>query len=534
MGRAAIYARKSTAQSGTAPEARSVARQVEACRRFADSKSWPVVDTFEDDGVSGALFASRPGFQKLMRSAEAGTFDTLLLWDLDRFGRSSRGTMEALHALGDLGVEAWDVAAGTPIGLDSWGEASTYLKSLVAQEFRASIRKHTVAALRRQAEAGKATGGAPYGYVNERIGPRDSRRVVYEPEAKVVRSMFKRFADGASLYGVTSWLNGRKAKPPRGKAWAPNSVRYVLGNAAYTGRLTYGKSATKYGARELGARRTTVDGRAREVAQLPAPEEAWVVTEVPSLRIVDEALWQFVQDRLRERGRISVKRPSSGRGTHLLSGGLLICPECSGAFETYKGHYLCANRRRKQTCTNLLRLPIGLTDRDVVDALDRVVLSPDAVEEVLALVTADGPDERPALEADLNRLRTEVRRLLGSIADGVPAASVAPMVREKEAEAARIEARLRVPRAPVADRTHLRAALTGKAEAWSVILRRDPAAARMVIRKLMGPITLWKKEKAPAWLWKASQKYGLAEDVIPAGGSRSGFAARYLTGRFAV
>jgi DNA invertase Pin-like site-specific DNA recombinase len=519
--RAAIYARKSTDQSGT--EARSVARQIEACERFAASKAWTVVDRFQDDAVSGALFATRPGFQRMLRAAEAGTFEALLLWDLDRFGRSSRRTMEALHALRDVGVEVWDVAAGQPIELDSWGEASTFLKALVAQEFRQSIRRHTVAALRRQAEAGKATGGAPYGYRNERRGPRDSRRVVHEPEAKVVRQMFKRFADGASLYGVTAWLNGRKVKPPRGKAWAPNTVRFILGNPAYRGRLTYGKSATKYGARELGDRRTTVDGRTRETAQLPAPEETWIVTEHPSLRIIDDALWEYVADRLAERGRISVKKPSPGRGTHLLSGGLLICPECGGAFETYQRNYVCATRRRKKACTNLLRLPIEKTDRDIIDVLDRVVLSPAAIDELLGLV-ADGADERPALEADLARLRTEVRRLLDSIADGVPAASVAGMVREKEAEIGRIEARLRAPRPGTSDRSKLRAALEGTSADWAATLRKEPAVARVVIRKLIGPITLWKHEKRPEWLWKATAKNGLLDEVIPTGGSRSGSA----------
>jgi hypothetical protein len=59
---AAIYARKSTEQTGVADEAKSVARQVENARAFAVAKGWSVDDAlvFVDGGISGAEFAKRP------------------------------------------------------------------------------------------------------------------------------------------------------------------------------------------------------------------------------------------------------------------------------------------------------------------------------------------------------------------------------------------------------------------------------------------------------------------------------------------
>jgi hypothetical protein len=67
---AAIYARKSTDQAGVADEAKSVARQIEHARAYATAKGWTVDEscTFVDDGISGAEFANRPGFLRLMNS----------------------------------------------------------------------------------------------------------------------------------------------------------------------------------------------------------------------------------------------------------------------------------------------------------------------------------------------------------------------------------------------------------------------------------------------------------------------------------
>ena len=84
-------------------------RQVDGARAFIAAKGWTLDDTeigtkqvkgpddtlvdrpilrhiYEDDGKSGALFASRPEFQRMMSDAAAGAFDMVVFFDLDRFG----------------------------------------------------------------------------------------------------------------------------------------------------------------------------------------------------------------------------------------------------------------------------------------------------------------------------------------------------------------------------------------------------------------------------------------------------------------
>jgi DNA invertase Pin-like site-specific DNA recombinase len=61
---AAIYARKSTEQTGVSGDTKSVTRQIEHAKAYAVRHGWPVPDAciFADDGISGAEFANRPGF----------------------------------------------------------------------------------------------------------------------------------------------------------------------------------------------------------------------------------------------------------------------------------------------------------------------------------------------------------------------------------------------------------------------------------------------------------------------------------------
>jgi DNA invertase Pin-like site-specific DNA recombinase len=69
---AAIYARKSTEQPGVAEDQRSVTRQVEHARNYAERKGWQVAEEhiYVDDGISGAEFKNRPGLVRLLNALQ--------------------------------------------------------------------------------------------------------------------------------------------------------------------------------------------------------------------------------------------------------------------------------------------------------------------------------------------------------------------------------------------------------------------------------------------------------------------------------
>ena len=107
---AAIYARKSTEQNGVADEAKSVTRQVENARAYAAAKGWTVNEhlVFVDDGVSGAEFERRPGFQRLMNAlAPRPAFQVLVISEESRLGREAIETSYALKQIITAGVRVF-------------------------------------------------------------------------------------------------------------------------------------------------------------------------------------------------------------------------------------------------------------------------------------------------------------------------------------------------------------------------------------------------------------------------------------------
>jgi len=79
--RVALYARVSTL-NGQHPE-----MQLSELREYASRRGWVVAGEYVDEGVSGSK-DSRPALNRLMADACQRRFDAILVWKVDRFGRS--------------------------------------------------------------------------------------------------------------------------------------------------------------------------------------------------------------------------------------------------------------------------------------------------------------------------------------------------------------------------------------------------------------------------------------------------------------
>jgi len=93
----AIYARVSTL-NGQDPE-----MQLREMREYAARRGWEISDEYTDHGVSGSS-ESRPELNRLMADAQQRRFDAVLVWKVDRFGRSLKHLVNTLAELGAFGV----------------------------------------------------------------------------------------------------------------------------------------------------------------------------------------------------------------------------------------------------------------------------------------------------------------------------------------------------------------------------------------------------------------------------------------------
>src|SRR5215471_3277866 len=148
--RVACYIRVSTSEQNSA-------LQVAELQQYIASRGWELVAAYEDT-MSGSK-SSRPGLNRLMADARMRKFDCLLVWKLDRFGRSLVDCLTNIQTLEGHSVRFIAVTQG--LDTDQQNPASRFLLHVLgaAAEFeRSLIRERVTAGMKAAKKAGKTLG----------------------------------------------------------------------------------------------------------------------------------------------------------------------------------------------------------------------------------------------------------------------------------------------------------------------------------------------------------------------------------------
>jgi site-specific DNA recombinase len=201
-----------------------------------------VAQIYADDGVSGTIpLHERPEGRRLLEDAKEGEFSTVLVYRLDRLGRSLLVTVDAHDRLQYCGVAL--KSATEPIDTSNpSGRLIFQMLASFAEYERETIRERTRAGLHRAYRGGKHFGAAPYGYRTDESG---LLQVVSE-EAEIVREIIENVAEGSTLYAeakrlndlglpTPGWRYGGGKKRPGAKLWSVMTVSNIVRQSAYSG-----------------------------------------------------------------------------------------------------------------------------------------------------------------------------------------------------------------------------------------------------------------------------------------------------------
>ena len=405
--RAAIYLRQSLDANG---DHLAVQRQREDCLALAKARGWEVVGEYVDNSISASdARKQRPQYDTMVSDYRAGDFDALICWDLDRLTRQPRQLEDWIDAATDRGLLLVTANGEADLSTDG-GRMYARIKAAVARGEieRKGARQRRAA--RQRAEAGRPPKGARLtGYTVD--------GEIIEAEAEVVRRLFAMFAAGDSLKSLAAMMQTSGISTRFGGRWNPSTVRTILTNPRYAGRVIY-----------QGA---TIDA-----------EATWQP-------IVDRDLFEVVQARLSDPRR---KMNRVGTDRKYLGAGIYRC-ECGLPVRSFSGYrYRC-----KDGCC----ARSGKVVDDFVTGVIEARLSQPDVRDLLA-AQHDGPS--PALLADAQRIRNRLDAIGADYDAGLIDGHRYRVATEKvTAELAQVERRI--------------AEASGTSAAAGVLTAPDPAEA---------------------------------------------------------
>lgn len=233
------YLRVSTSGQVNDGDGLGVQRErIDAWRRFADLSE---MEVYEDAAISGASTENRPGFRSAIRRALAlGERACLVVYKLDRVGRSALDVQETLGLLLHAGVRVVSVVDG----IDSAsGMGAVLLKLLTsilasfAELEKETIRSRLLDGRRRADNLDRVYASEPrYG---RRVADPERRLLAADPdELRAIARMRELHATGASYRSIARILTAEGYRPRRATAWSDVVIRTTL-----TGKRSKRKSA---------------------------------------------------------------------------------------------------------------------------------------------------------------------------------------------------------------------------------------------------------------------------------------------------
>ena len=236
--RVAAYCRVST------EEEEQLSSYEAQCEYYTDkimsNKEWTMAGIFADEGITGTSTKKRTEFLRMIRQCKQKKIDLILTKSIQRLARNTLDCINYTRILRQLGIgvlfEKENINSLPP---DS--EFMITMYGAMAQSESESISSNIRRGRQMHAKVGtlKIPCHWLYGYKKDA----DGKFCIVPEQAEVVREIYERYKDGASLRNLKDWLEGNQIKTVLGTAdWSISVIKGILTNEKYCGDVLLQKT----------------------------------------------------------------------------------------------------------------------------------------------------------------------------------------------------------------------------------------------------------------------------------------------------
>ena len=386
--RAAIYLRKSRAEEHMSLE-ETLGRHLKELTEYAQKHGYLIdeMDIYKEV-VSGESLFARPEMLRLMESVSAGKYESVLCMDMQRLGRGGMydqgfilDTFKAAETLIVTPDRTYDLTKEMD---EEAAEMQTFLSRSEYRMITKRLRRGTMHSVNN----GAYMANAPFGYRKVRINRLPSLEIVPE-EAECVRQIFQLYLAGNGCTKIEQMVNAMGYHGRRGSKFNRNTIRLILDNPVYIGKVRWDKTSTIKSGIGVDRTKKVVYNKGEKIRIIDGHHPA----------IIDQELWDAVQARRKSRYfYVDNKHVASPLA------GLVRCSKC-GRLMNMQGkntgvpYLLCATK--------------GCTAGAKFEFVEQAVLQ--QLEEMARDLEVQIAQEKPAdvsiLESNLTKLRTKRGKL---------------------------------------------------------------------------------------------------------------------------
>ena len=277
---------------------------------FARARGHTLVRVYSDQGISGKWLKKRDGFLQMLRDAERGEFELVVVKDISRFARNTVDSLESIRRLKALGIEC--IFVNNSLKVLGESEFIVTIMAAIAQEESANLSKRVKFGKDITSRKGRVPPRI-YGY--DRLDNFTLR--IVPAEAEVVREIFRLYLQGLGCRKIAQALEERGASTKLGASWNSRGVRRVLENPIYCGHYVNHKY-------------TVSDFLSGQIQRLPP--DMHYHHDRPEWAIVSPDTFQEAARLMEQRRRQSGSAPPTRYSGRYPLSTLIRCQSCGRAF----------------------------------------------------------------------------------------------------------------------------------------------------------------------------------------------------------
>lgn len=361
-----------------------------------------------DEGVSGRKM-NRAGLDRARQILSANQVDALLIYKVSRlFRKASRGYQFFEEELVEAGLRGICVSQGIDTANTAHWKLLMQVHGMTDEMFLATTADHVLSGMEQAFRQGDVIGALNVGYKGVEIlgarltakGKPRQKIAIDESVADQIRQHYQRAADGLPLReGWRKWNEEVGLADCRSnlKRMSYHAYRRLLANSRYKGEFSFKRMKNVW--------RSKKDS----VSQVPRPPEEVLTIQFEHLRIVDELLFQQVQQRLNSQ-KTGPKKRRSGRKVQLwdLVHQYFICPYCNRGFQMWGNHGLGMHCKSDLHCPH----PVSLDRQTAVirvcnELTDMLQQDTEMLTAVISEVQQQDPHEVQKLRERLDDLQRQ-------------------------------------------------------------------------------------------------------------------------------
>lgn len=212
--------------------------------------NWQLQHIYADEGITATSMKHRDQFNQMIAACEAGEYDLIVTKSVSRFAR---------NVLDCISLARKFKAHNPPIGiffetdnLFTLSEDSEFRLAMLAtfaQEESTKKRESQIWSHRERTKNGQLLVPELLGYSREKDQNgryiKGSKLQIVEEEAEIVRFIYDSFLAGSPLHAIAEILSDLNIPTKIGNLeWSEGSLRYILSNERYCGKVLTWKSFT--------------------------------------------------------------------------------------------------------------------------------------------------------------------------------------------------------------------------------------------------------------------------------------------------